>query len=294
MGEDSSDSFLVDAGRPFKELLKMVDFAETKLKSFLPSYMRPSISPSRPLILGLQLTDRSGIKSTLDNDGETNFGAVETLLEVDDVGGEDNFFQLGGGSVLALRLVSMAGSKGLTLTVSGIFNKPTLREIASTVRHKTDTADIAPFALLPGLDITNLRRQAASQYNMEPHKIEDIYPCSFFQLHYVTGYPEACSDPKVDPWLWKSQGAYSIPPCLDLNRFQDVWNMAVQRHPVLRTRLIHTPSGIFQVVLKSCKPAKWNIDTDLTEYLLNDQVDYMTFGEELLRLGIVKSEDSNK
>ncbi|KAH6702084.1 hypothetical protein BKA61DRAFT_201930 [Leptodontidium sp. MPI-SDFR-AT-0119] len=320
MGENALDSFLAQTGRDFKELLKIVDSAETKLKSLLPSHSRPSeyfpvrsipltasgkIDRQKLEILGSSLTPIRPLgldRHTADLDTRLPLTKMErriselwkTLLEVEDVGGEDNFFQLGGGSVLAMRLVSMARSNGLTLTVSGIFNKPTLREIASTAQQKTDTADIAPFALLPGLDITILRRQAASQCNVEPHMIEDIYPCSFFQLHYVTGYPEACSDPKVDPWHWQSQGAYSLPPHLDLNRFQDVWNMAVRRHPVLRTRLIHTSSGILQVVLKSSKQMKWNSGNDLTEYLLRDQVDYMTFGQELLRLGIVQSEASNE
>ncbi|KAH9213182.1 putative HC-toxin synthetase, partial [Leptodontidium sp. 2 PMI_412] len=237
MGENALDSFLAQTGRDFKELLKIVDSAETKLKSLSPSHSRPSeyfpvrsipltasgkIDRRRLEILGSSLTPIRPLgldRHTADLDTRLPLTKMErriselwkTLLEVEDVGGEDNFFQLGGGSVLAMRLVSMARSNGLTLT-------------------KTDTADIAPYALLPGLDITNLRRQAASQCNVEPHMIEDIYPCSFFQLHYVTGYPEACSDPKVDPWHWQSQGAYSLPPHLDLNRFQDVWNMAVRRH----------------------------------------------------------------
>ncbi|KAH7361061.1 hypothetical protein BKA65DRAFT_591983 [Rhexocercosporidium sp. MPI-PUGE-AT-0058] len=319
-GESASDSFLADVGRELKELHKMVDSAETKLKSLLPSYMRPteyfpvrnlplttsgrvdrqrlellakSLLPIRPLSLDRHNADLdTSIPLTK---MERRISELwKTLLEVDHVGGEDNFFQLGGGSVLAMRLVSMARRDGLTLTVSGIFNKPTLREIASTAQQKTGTADIAPFALLPGIDVTDLRHQAAVQCKVDPKSIEDIYPCSVFQLHYVTGYPEANSDPRVDPWHWQSQGAYSLPPSLDLDRFQAVWDRAVQRHPVLRTRLVHTPMGIFQVVLKPSKPVTWNSGTDLTEYLQRDQVDYMTFGQELLRLGTVQSQTSNE
>ena len=218
----------------------------------------------------------------------------KTLLDIDHVGADDNFFQLGGGSVLAMRLVSMARREGLSMTVSGIFNKPTLREIASTVRQKADTADIPPFALLPGLDIADLCHQAALQCQVTESEIEDVYPCSFFQLHYVTGYPEAQSDPRVDPWHWQSQGAYSIPSSIDLDRFRAVWDRAVQRHPVLRTRLIHTSAGIFQAVIKAAKPLSWHSGGNLDEYLESDQIDYMTFGQDLLRLGIVQNQASNE
>ncbi|PVH82351.1 hypothetical protein DL98DRAFT_386885, partial [Cadophora sp. DSE1049] len=318
--EDVPNSLLVNDDEDLEKLNNVVDDAETKLRSIIPSYMRPSeyfpfrmipltpsgkvdrgkleqlrpsSTPIQPLSIGHK-SARSKMRVPLTKMERRMAKLWKTLLDVDHVGGDDNFFQLGGGSVLAMRLVSMARREGLSMTVSGIFNTPTLREIASTVRQKTDTVDIAPFALLPGLDITELLHQAALQCQVKDNEIEDIYPCSFFQLHYVTGYPEACSDPRVDPWHWQSQGAYSLPPSLNLDRFQAVWNMAVQRHPVLRTRLVHTPTGIFQAVIKTSKPAKWNRGDDLTEYLLRDQVNYMTFGQDLLRLGIVQSQASDE
>lgn len=72
------------------------------------------------------------------------------------------------------------------------------------------------------------------------------------------------------------------------------WDKAVQRHPVLRTRLVHTPMGIFQVVLTASKAVKWSSDDNLAEYLLRDQVNYMTLGQELLRLGIVQTPGSRE
>ncbi|KAH7417710.1 hypothetical protein BKA64DRAFT_307400 [Cadophora sp. MPI-SDFR-AT-0126] len=312
------DSPLFDVD-DLEKLRHIVDDAETKLRSILPSYMRPSeyfsvqaipltpmgeinreklrdydqcSAPIRPLNMD-RISSLHKTRLPLTKMEKRIAELWKTLLDVDHIGGDDNFFQLGGGSVLAMRLVSMARREGLSMTVSGIFNTPTLREIASTVRQKTETADIAPFGLLSGLDIADLRHQAALQCQVEEKEIEDIYPCSFFQLHYVTGYPEARSDPRVDPWHWQSQGAYFLPPSIDLDRFRAVWNMAVQRHPILRTRLIHTPTGIFQTVIKASRPAKWNRGHNLNEYLLNDQVDYMTFGQDLLRLGIVQSHTSD-
>jgi aryl carrier-like protein len=216
----------------------------------------------------------------------------KTLLGTDEIGVDDNFFQLGGGSVLAMRLVSMARREGLTMTVNGIFKTPTLRELALTVHENINTTDLAPLSLVQGLDVANLCRQTALQCRISAEEIEDIYPCTSMQLHYVTGYPEAHKDPS-DPWNWQSQVVYSLPPSIDLERFKGVWNSAVRRHTTLRTRLINTTIGIFQVVLKEPEPFGWKELSHLERYLKEDKSDNMTFGDRLLRLAVVESNDSD-
>jgi aryl carrier-like protein len=216
-------------------------------------------------------------------------GLWKTLLNMDQIGLDDNFFQLGGGSVLAMRLVSMARKQGLTMTVSGIFKAPTLRDLALTVRENVVTTNLTPFSLLRGLDVAGLRHQAALQCRVNVEEIEDIYSCSTMQLHYVTGYPEANKGPS-DPWHWQSQAVYSVPPTLDLERFRAIWNAAIHRHETLRTRLIKTSSGIFQVVLKEPEPFRWKEASNLKRYLQQDRSDNMTFGDRLLRLAIVSAD----
>ena len=65
----------------------------------------------------------------------------EKLLEVEVIGIKDNFFNLGGDSVAAMRLVVAARSEGLSLTVDEIFKNPVLSDMATVVRNgSTDTA----------------------------------------------------------------------------------------------------------------------------------------------------------
>lgn len=215
------------------------------------------------------------------------------LLNIDQIGVDDNFFQLGGGSVLAMRLVSMARKEGMTMTVAGIFKAPVLRNLALTVREYVKTGDIPPFALLLGLDVADLCHQTLLQCGISEEEIEDIYPCSAMQLHYVTGYLEAKRNTS-DPWDWQSQVAFTLPSSIDLDRFRAVWELAINRHQPLRTRVINTSSGIFQVVLKESEPFRWKEASNLGRYLQDDRSDSMTFGDRLLRLATVQSQNTDE
>jgi amino acid adenylation domain-containing protein len=215
------------------------------------------------------------------------FGADASTIEPD-----DNFFFLGGDSLLAMRLVSMARRDGLTLTMSEVFGSSSLRDMALRMQENVSTTNLAPFELLRGMDVADLCRQTALQCGTGADEIEDIYPCSAMQLHYVTGYPEAKRVP-LDPWHWQLQSVYSLPQHVDLERFRALWNSAIRRHPILRSRVVNTTSGVFQAVLKDHSPT-WTEASDLERYLKRDKADNMKFGDCLLRLAIVKSHDHSE
>src|SRR6185295_1198020 len=59
---------------------------------------------------------------------------VAKLLVLERVGPDDNFFYLGGDSIGAIRLVSLARERGLTLLHRDVFAKPVLGDLARTAR----------------------------------------------------------------------------------------------------------------------------------------------------------------
>jgi mycobactin peptide synthetase MbtE len=58
-------------------------------------------------------------------------------LEVPEVGRNDNFFSLGGDSIMAVQLAARARDAGIPLTARMVFEHPTIHELAATV----DNAD---------------------------------------------------------------------------------------------------------------------------------------------------------
>jgi arthrofactin-type cyclic lipopeptide synthetase B len=55
------------------------------------------------------------------------------LLKLERVGRHDNFFKLGGHSMLAVALTERMRQKGLSVDVRALFTKPTLAELAASV-----------------------------------------------------------------------------------------------------------------------------------------------------------------
>lgn len=305
--------------------LAIVREIESRLKLILPSYAIPTVwipMKSFPYAVSRKI-DRKRLRqlaaplsikqlsvflisaeesssSKVDDNHQVTENEVELINIWADVFSVDpstvtlnnNFFQMGGDSLLAMRLVSIARQRGLTLTVAGIASAPSLMQLASTAMKTATTTDLPPFALVQHLDISALRQEAMQQCSVSKEDVEDIYPCSAMQLHYVTGYPEYGRD-LAGPWHWQSQQVYRLRESMDLDKFRAAWDGAIRRHQSLRTRLIRSASEIFQVVIGAgTEPKEFEQVEDLEEYLSSDKSRIMTFGDDLVRLALVQAPGS--
>ncbi|KAI9148687.1 Enniatin synthetase [Paramyrothecium foliicola] len=71
-------------------------------------------------------------------------------LNPDGMNDESNFFQLGGDSIAAIKLVNMARSLGFTLTVADVFHSPTLAGLAARARPGSNEHSLIPRGLYSG------------------------------------------------------------------------------------------------------------------------------------------------
>ncbi|MEN2401845.1 non-ribosomal peptide synthetase [Flavobacterium sp. MC2016-06] len=72
----------------------------------------------------------------------------QEVLKVKQVGVQDNFFSLGGDSIMAIQLVSRAKKKGIVLKVRDVFTHQTIQEIAKNL--KNDISTISEQGILEG------------------------------------------------------------------------------------------------------------------------------------------------
>jgi amino acid adenylation domain-containing protein len=82
---------------------------------------------------------------------------------------DDHFFDLGGDSILSIRLAALAGLRGYEVTLEDIYRHPTPRELASVARESGHAAPrhvTAPFALLRSQDRCRLPEGLADAYPM--------------------------------------------------------------------------------------------------------------------------------
>lgn len=163
------------------------------------------------------------------------------------VGAEDNFFGLGGDSYSAMRLVGIAQSHGMSLTVANIFKCPLFMDMAKScgVSTKIQATTLSPFRLLPeSVKIEDVLEEAADQCRVNKGSIADVYPCSPVQEGLLI-------------LSIKQRGAYIAQPTfkladgIDIERFKAAWEKTVNQLDILRTRILHTENEDFlQVVLQ--------------------------------------------
>ncbi|RAH82406.1 acetyl-CoA synthetase-like protein, partial [Aspergillus japonicus CBS 114.51] len=206
----------------------------------------------------------------------------------------DNFFHRGGDSVTAMRMVVVAASHGLHLSVEDIFKSPRLADLAATLaaRPLRDTLaqDIeypAPFELWKELHAVGSSEQRekrllriASSIGVSVDQIEDVYPCTPLQegLMAITAR---------QPAAYVSRQVYAMGSAVDRNQFQAAWETLSGEVSILRTRiLVDGESPAVQVVVRD--NIHWQTGTDLEQYLQADRAQGMSLGQPLVRYGLVE------
>ncbi|WP_334189202.1 amino acid adenylation domain-containing protein [Noviherbaspirillum sp.] len=142
-----NDSGMEIAPSVWADSATLVRNVQEYLRERLPEYMLPA---ELILLSAMPLTENGklDVKSlpapsggTRGEDYEAPVGDVETalaeiwmdLLKLQRVGRRDNFFRLGGHSMLAVALTERMRQRGLNVDVRALFTKPTLAELAAAV-----------------------------------------------------------------------------------------------------------------------------------------------------------------
>ncbi|MCJ1285740.1 hypothetical protein MMC26_005081 [Xylographa opegraphella] len=282
---------------------------KSKMSSVLPSYMVPSVfipissiplttsgktnrRKLQQLVAGRSLDQIAAFRNPKTDHTEPStsmerrlYDLWKVLLKISDMGIEDNFFELGGDSITAMRLVASARKVGLSLTVDEIFKHPVLSEMALVTSETTSQHpwEIAPFSLL-GDHKKSLLSEAMSQCKVSKDRIEDIYHVNPQQEYWI------CAG--INTNEHQAQIVYFLPVFLDLDRFRAAWEAVEATHDILRTCIIHTISGYYQVTMAS--GIAWRKHTSLKCYLEADRSAIIGLGERLQRFCIVDDEALRK
>ncbi|KAJ3580402.1 hypothetical protein NPX13_g168 [Xylaria arbuscula] len=195
------------------------------------------------------------------------------------IGLEDNFFQLGGDSIVAMKAVPIAREMGIELSVADIFRHPTLEALVDSRTTTTNghVERIQPFALLA--ESQDIRNEAAILCDTDASLIEDAYPCTSLQEGLLSLTAKRPGD-------YVMQAVYQIAPNVDIARFKSAWEYVVTSTPILRTRIVeHEQLGLIQVVSK--EGVAWGEGEELEQYLRKDASEPMGIGKRLSRFAIV-------
>ena len=207
------------------------------------------------------------------------------VLDVDDadLDGDTNFFEAGGDSVAALRLVAAAGAVDLSVNIEDVFNHPTLRELtekcqeSSQVSKPNDTASEVSILDQDTMDTCAIACQ------VDRDIIEDIFPASTIQgLMFAAGKAYG---------TYVLQWVYQICGDLDRNLLVEAWDRLQRKHQILRTRLVTIGKDDFQVVLRS--DMNWEEGNDLAEYKRQSLSQPIESSRPLFRYAVITEGDSS-
>ncbi|MCP9994337.1 condensation domain-containing protein [Streptomyces albogriseolus] len=138
------------------------------------------------------------------------------------VGRTDNFFDLGGDSILALRLVGVGRLAGLGFSVADVFRARTLADLAELVTDAADTPEpVAPFSLVDPADRDRL-----------PDGLADAYPLTMLQAGMLH---EMLADHRRGAYHNVTDLKITVPEGFDAAAFQSAVDAVVAAHPILRT-----------------------------------------------------------
>ncbi len=121
----------------------------------------PDPDPSRPELDDAPVAPRTPVEGLL-----TRIWAQ--VLSVEEVGVHDNFFDLGGDSILAIQLVTKAGEAGLRLSPGDLFEAQTIAELAAVAGEVTASSD-AQGAVTGEVALTPIQYWFFGRELPEPH-----------------------------------------------------------------------------------------------------------------------------
>ena len=212
-----------------------------------------------------------------------------TILQVDSqrIGKNNNFVQLGGDSIAAIKLVSAAQNVGLRLTVSHVFQCPRLADMAEVVNGGDVPGTYLPakpFSLVPSLDggkvMVEIRKHAALS---DEATIQDAYPCTTLQEGLM-------SLAVKQPGSYIARHIYYLPDYVDSGRFRSAWERTTDICPILRTRIVILESYTIQALVKDKVVWESTDGQDLLSYLLATRNTEMGYGSPLSHFALIKDE----
>lgn len=210
-----------------------------------------------------------------------------SVLNVDRglVSRQDNFFRLGGDSIAAMKLVSLARAQNDALTVGQVFQAPTLSAQAAILRGVSEdeqAEEILPFSIVDVGTPDDLARFCS----LSPAEILDAYPCTAMQEGLLSLSSKTSGD-------YTLQAVLELCDTLDVSQFKAAWQQTVESHAILRTKIIqHDQLGLLQIVHN--KPIRWGESRSLSEYLTKDNDLPMSIDDDLCRFALIRSEKSEK
>ncbi|MEE9451991.1 MAG: amino acid adenylation domain-containing protein, partial [Gammaproteobacteria bacterium] len=175
------------------------------------------------------------------------------------IGRTDDYFRLGGDSIIAMQIATLARQAGLGIKPSDILTHTTLADLSPWVQsmdteqpetHKSTNNPVALTPMVKRSTLEDFPLAALTQAQLDKiitnyPQTEDIYPLSSLQQGLLFHALQTTAGHNYTIQLqWTHQGM------LDKSAIQQAWQTLIQRHTALRTVIYCKTDEPMQIVLR--------------------------------------------
>ncbi|CAI6337954.1 unnamed protein product [Periconia digitata] len=165
-------------------------------------------------------------------------------VEVESIGIDNSFIELGGDSIAAMRFVAEARNHDIYLNVADLLRNDSLATLAKICRVSPELDESEESPLLSTNTqqavISSLRRQ----YQVEVSDVLEVLPTTYMQRFYVTRALQC-------PLEAFNYVFVDLTPRIDIRRLKDSCRELMEHYPILRTRFVFDDHQMYQAVLRS-------------------------------------------
>ena len=174
----------------------------------------------------------------------------QDVLGVPEVGVHDNFFQLGGDSIIAIQVVGKARAAGLAISPRDVFRHQTIEALAMVA---APLAPVEPLVARVGLDRLDAGERA--RLPVDADDVEDVFPLTPMQegmrLHTLL---------EPGSGIYLMQDRYRVDSALEPVAFLAAWDAVVARHPALRASFWQLGDKTLQIIHRTAPRCTEYID----------------------------------
>ncbi|HEU0077087.1 MAG TPA: condensation domain-containing protein, partial [Longimicrobiaceae bacterium] len=152
-------------------------------------------------------------------------GVWREVLRVERVGAHDNFFALGGDSILSLRVLARARERGLALSLPQLFRHQTVAALAAAAEEAPGADEPVPFVRTAPFELVSEEDRARL-----PADVEDAYPLARLQAGMLLHMELTPERP-----LYHNVDTFTVRKPFRREALEEAMRRIVARHPVLRT-----------------------------------------------------------
>ena len=295
----------------------------SQLRAQLPAYMVPTklvLLPALPLTANGKV-DRQQLPEINFDELDNHYQAPETaeqaqlcqwwsrVLQIPQVGIDDDFFALGGDSILAIQVLAQLKQEGKELGIRALFTHPTVRLLSAYISTHEDELK----ALVPAGDITEVQRlsdevnQSIAQEDITlsqdasaivarlsssitPSSSAPVLPLTPLQqgMLHATAHAE-------HEHQYIIQTAFELSGVLDEARWYQCWQHIWQSHSLLRSCFVglssaHPVQQASEGLLMPWLQSDWRTKApDYMQWLADERDDLSRLeGQNLMRFSLIR------